>query len=62
MFGKQLTALSIDGISIRIMIESIILRKVVRKKIYLNILTAWDTIGSLTVRTLKREKITGGEL
>ena len=73
MLGKQLTALGIDRITIRIMIESILVRRAVFEKICLNILTAMDTMVSLTmfqyhllirptVRTLKREKITGGEL
>ena len=73
MLGKLLTALGIDGITIRIMIESILVRRAVCKNICLNTLTAWGTMVSLTifqehlltrptVKTLKREKITGGEL
>ena len=45
----QLTALGIDGITIRIMIESILIRRAVCKNICLNILTAWDTMVSLTM-------------
>ena len=40
MLGKQLTALGIDGITIRIMIESILVRRAVCMNICLNILTA----------------------
>ena len=68
MLGKQLTALGIDRITIRIMIESILVRRAVFENICLNILTAMDTMVSLTmfqyhllirptVRTLKREKL-----
>ena len=42
MLGKRPTTLGIDGITIRIMIESILVRRVVCKNISLNILTAWD--------------------
>ena len=72
MLGKLLTALAIDGITLRIMIESILVRRDVCTNICLNILTAWNTMISLTmfqyhllirptVRTLKREKIAGEE-
>ena len=72
MLGKQLTALGINGITIRIMMESILVKRAVCKNICLNILTAWETMVYLTmfqkhllirptVRTLKRE-ITGGKL
>ena len=49
MFGKQPTTLDIDGITIRIVIESILVRRAVCKNIFLNILTAWDTVVSLTM-------------
>ena len=49
MLGKQLAALGIDGITIGIMIESILVRRAVCKNIYLNILTTWDTMVSLTM-------------
>ena len=72
MLGKQLTALAIDGITLRIMIESILVRRDVCTNICLNILTAGNTMISLTmfqyhllirptVRTLKREKTAGEE-
>ena len=41
--------LGTDGITIRIMIESILVRRAVCKNICLNILTAWDTVVSLTM-------------
>ena len=47
MLGKRLTAFGIDRITIRIMIESILVRIAVRKNISFNILTAWDTLVSL---------------
>ena len=40
MLGKQLTALGIDGITIRIMVESILVRRAVCKNVCLNVLTA----------------------
>ena len=40
MFGKQLTALGVDGITIMIMIKSILIMRTVCKNICLNILTA----------------------
>ena len=72
MLGKLLTTLGIDGITIRIMIESILVRRAVCNNICLNILTAWGTMVSLTmfrehlsirptVRK-KREKIAAEEL
>ena len=49
MLGKEPTTLGIDGITIRIMIESILVRRTVCKNICLNILTTWDTVVSLTM-------------
>ena len=49
VMGKQLTALRIDGITVRVIIESILVRRSVWKNICLNILTAWDTMVSLTM-------------
>ena len=50
MLGKQLTALGIDGITIRmIIIEGILVRGAVCKNICLNILKAWGTMVSVTV-------------
>ena len=47
MLGKQLTTLGIDGITLKIMIESILVRRTLCKNIYLKILTAWNTTVSL---------------
>ena len=44
---KQLTALGINGIAIRIMTESIIVSRAESKNICINILTAWDKMVSL---------------
>ena len=49
MLGELLTALGIDGITIKMIIESILVRRAVCKSIFLNILTAWDTMVSLTM-------------
>ena len=72
MLGNLLITVGIDGITIRIMIESILVRRAACKSICLNILTAWDKMVSLTmfqhllirwtVRTLNKERITGREL
>ena len=47
MLGKQLTALGINRIAIRIMTESIIVSRAESKNICINILTAWDKMVSL---------------
>ena len=46
MLGKQMAALGIDEITLRIMKESILVRRSECKNIDLNILTAWYTMGS----------------
>ena len=51
-FGKQFVGklgTGIDGITIRIMIESTLVRRAVCKNICLNILIAWGTMVSLTM-------------
>ena len=73
MLGTKLTDLGINGITMRIMIENIFVRRAVCKKVSLNILRAWDTMVSSTVfqyylltrpmvKTQKREKITREKL
>ena len=49
MLWKQLTALGIDGITIRIMIEIILIMSTVNKNNFLNILIAWYTMAFVKV-------------
>ena len=61
MLGKQLATLGINGMIIRIMTESILVRRVVCKKFgFLNNVSIIFFIRP-TVKALKRDKITGGE-
>ena len=73
MLGKQLIALGIDGLSIKIMIASMLAMRAVCQNICISISRAWDTVASLKMfkyhllirpmaRTLKSEMITGREL
>ena len=61
MLGKQLRVLGIDGITIRIMIGSILAMRAVCKNTRLNIPTAWNTVVLRLIRR-ERERTTGGEI
>ena len=53
---KALTALGTNEITISIMIESILVRRAVCKNIYLNTLTAWDTMGKTDCKKPKKRE------
>ena len=61
MLGKQLTVLGIDGITIRIMIESILVRRAVCENICLNSFNGMGQIGFLKDVSITLIDVTDGK-
>ena len=61
MLGEQLTVLGIDGITMRIMIESILVRRAVCENICLNNFNSMGQIGFLKYVSITLIDVTDGK-